>query len=224
MSYIVFDIETVGISWEELDVASQAYLLKFADTEDKQQEVKETLGFYPLTGEIVAIGLYDPDKDIRSVYFQAPNYTGEARFQKDGVHYIIGSESEILELFWATVRKYSTFITFNGREFDCPYIMMRSAVHRIQPTRNLMPYRYADKEHVDLLDQLTFYRATRKFTLDYFCKRFGIVSPKEEGVTGQEVPQMYHDERYLEIAEYCMRDVVATGELFQIWKDYISLT
>lgn len=224
MSYLVFDIETVGADWDSLDTETQDYLLKYAENDEKKQEIRETLGFYPLTGQIVAIGLYDPEKNIQSVYFQDPNHEGDVRYEKDGVHYLVGTEQEILELFWATVRKYSTMVTFNGREFDCPYILLRSAVHRIKPTRNLMPYRYSDKEHVDLLDQMTFYRATRKFTLDYFCKRFGIVSPKAEGITGHDVPQMFADGRCKEIAEYCMRDVVATGDLLDIWKTYLKMT
>lgn len=223
MSSLVFDLETIGTSWETLDEETQAYLTKFAETEEKREEIKNTLGFYPLTGEIVAIGLYDPDKDIKSVYFQAPESDLEHWYEDKGIHYIVGNEATILEKFWATIRKYTTFVTFNGREFDCPYVALRSAVHKVKPTRNLLPYRYSDKEHVDLLDQLTFYRATRKFTLDYYCKRFGITSPKTEGVTGHDVPDMFAQKRYHEIAEYCMRDVIATGDLYTLWRHYIKV-
>lgn len=222
MSYLIFDIETTGDSWDSLDRETQQYLLKYAETEEQQELVKTTLGLYPLTGQIVAIGLYDPEKDIKSVYLQAPNGDLEERYEKEGVYYLVGTEAEILEKFWATIRKYSTFVTFNGRAFDCPYILMRSAVHKIKPTKNLNPYRYSDKEHIDLFDQLTFYNTTKRFNLDYFCKRFGIISPKSEGVTGLDVPELFAKEEYHSIAEYCMRDVVATGELFQIWRDYIK--
>jgi DNA polymerase elongation subunit (family B) len=222
MSHLIFDIETIGDSWDNLDTETQMYLLKYAETEEQQELVKTTLGLYPLTGQIVAIGLYDPDKDIKSVYLQAPNGNLEERYEKDGVHYLVGTEAEILEKFWITIRKYSTFVTFNGRGFDCPYILMRSAVHKIKPTKNLIPYRYSDKEHIDLFDQLTFYNTTKRFNLDYFCKRFGIISPKSEGITGLDVPELFNQGAYQKIAEYCMRDVIATGELFQIWYDYIK--
>ena len=39
--------------------------------------------------------------------------------------------------------------------FDCPFLMMRSAILGVKPTRNLMPNRYY-MTHIDLLDQLTF--------------------------------------------------------------------
>lgn len=222
MSHLIFDIETIGDSWDNLDTETQMYLLKYAETEEQQELVKTTLGLYPLTGQIVAIGLYDPDKDIKSVYLQAPNGNLEERYEKDGVHYLVGTEAEILEKFWATIKKYNTFITFNGRSFDCPYILMRSAMHKIKPTKNLIPYRYSDKEHIDLFDQLTFYNTTKRFNLDYFCKRFGIISPKSEGITGLDVPELFNQGAYQQIADYCMRDVIATGELFQIWYDYIK--
>jgi uncharacterized protein YprB with RNaseH-like and TPR domain len=224
MSYLVFDIETIGDSWDALDPETQIYLLKYAETEEQQELVKTTLGLYPLTGQIVAIGLYDPDKDIKSVYLQAPKGNLEERYEKEGVHYLVGTEAAILEKFWATIRKYNAFVTFNGRGFDCPYILMRSAVHKIKPTKNLIPYRYSDKEHIDLFDQLTFYNTTKKFNLDYFCKRFGIISPKSEGITGLDVPELFNQGEYQQIAEYCMRDVLATGELFQIWREYIKST
>jgi len=106
MSYLIFDIETIGDSWDNLDSETQTYLLKYADTPEKQEEVKATLGLYPLTGQIVAIGLYDPDKDIKSVYLQAPHGELEKRYEQEGVVYWIGTEAEILDRFWATIHKY----------------------------------------------------------------------------------------------------------------------
>jgi len=221
MGHLVFDIETVGVDWETLDETTRDYLLKFAETEEEQQEVREKVGLYPLTGEIVAIGLHDPEQDIQSVFFQAPESELPEHYEEEGVHYFVGDEQKILDKFWASIRKYKTYVTFNGREFDNPYIMLRSAANRVSCQRNLVPYRFSVAEHIDLLDQLTFYRATRKFTMDYYCKRFGITSPKEEGVTGLDVPQLYENGDYQKIAEYCMRDVLATSELFQVWQKYV---
>ena len=96
-------------------------------------------------------------------------------------------KKEILEKFWNTVKSYREIITFNGRGFDCPFILIRSAVHKIKPTKDLMPNRY-NGTHIDLLDQLTFYGASRRrFSLDMWCKTFGIKSPKEEGITGYDI-------------------------------------
>ena len=46
---------------------------------------------------------------------------------------------------------------------------------------------------------------------------FGIKSPKAGGVTGYEVPEYFAEGKIREIAEYCVRDVVATAELYDRW-------
>ena len=56
MPRVIFDIETVGKEFSSLDKQSQEYLLRYAETKDEKEEVKERLSFYPLTAEIVAIG------------------------------------------------------------------------------------------------------------------------------------------------------------------------
>src|SRR4030042_1187898 len=70
MSRIIFDIETVGKDFESLDKATQEYLLKYAETEDEKEGIKDRLSFYPLTAEIVTIGLLNPDTQKGIVFFQ----------------------------------------------------------------------------------------------------------------------------------------------------------
>src|SRR5204863_7399385 len=98
----------------------------------------------------------------------------QERYQsKDGkVEFSSGGESYVRTSFWEAISHYDQFVTFNGRSFDCPFIALRSAILGISATRNLMPYRYDSKEHFDLLEQLTFYGATKKFNLDFYCKAF----------------------------------------------------
>jgi hypothetical protein len=220
MSRIIFDIETRGKDFETLDRPTQEYLLKYAGTEDEKEEIKDRLSFYPLTGEIIAIGLLDPDTQKGKVFFQN---VGDPLlpFEEDGVLYETGTEKEILEKFWTVIKGSKQFITFNGRSFDCPFILIRSAVHKIKPRRDLMPNRYSDT-HIDLLDQLTFYGASRKrFSLDMWCRVFGIKSPKEDGITGYEIKDLFKSGRYLDIARYCVGDLRATRELLYYWENFI---
>ena len=220
MSRIIVDIETVGKDFTSLDRESQDYLLRWAGTEDEVREVKESLSFYPLTGEIVAIGVLNPDSGKGAVYFQTPN-DPLLPFEEEGVLYQTGAEKDILMRFWEVMKGYDQIVTFNGRAFDCPFILIRSAVHRIRPTRDLMPNRY-NGSHIDLLDQLTFYGASRKrFSLDMWCRTFGIKSPKSEGVTGHEVKDLYLSGRYMDLARYCLGDLRATKELLMYWENYV---
>ncbi|MBI5188211.1 MAG: ribonuclease H-like domain-containing protein [Nitrospirae bacterium] len=223
MSRIIFDIETVGRDFESLDRTTQDYLLQWAETEEEKKGVKDSLSFYPLTGEIVTIGLLNPDTEKGVVFFQS---SGEPLlpFEEEGIRFETGSEKEILEKFWDMIKSHDQFITFNGRSFDCPFILVRSAVHRIKPKRDLMPNRYNDT-HIDLLDQLTFFGASRRrFNLDMWCRTFGIKSPKESGITGYEVKDLFRAGRYLDIAKYCIRDLRATRELFIRWENYIRFS
>lgn len=223
MSRVIFDIETVGKDFESFDKATQEYLLRWVETEEEIKGAKERLSFYPLTGEIVCIGMLNPDTRKGAVYFQSPE-APLLPFEEEGIRFQSGSEKEIIEWFWNAIKSYDQFVTFNGRSFDCPFIMIRSAVHRLRPTRDLMPNRY-NGTHIDLLDQLTFFGASRrKFSLDMWCKTFGIKSPKESGITGYDVKDLFNSGRYVEIARYCLGDLWATMELLEYWEKYIRFS
>ncbi|MFA5088506.1 MAG: ribonuclease H-like domain-containing protein [Candidatus Omnitrophota bacterium] len=222
MTRIVFDIETVGQEFELLDETSKDYFLKFADTDEKKEEAKDSLSFYPLTAQIVAIAMLETDSEKGFVYFQNGAQQQE-KFAEGDITFTSGTEREILEHFWNHLQKCDQFVTFNGRLFDCPFVMIRSAIHKIRTHKNLVPYRYSHNPHIDLADQLSFYDALRrKFSLHMWCKAFGIKSPKESGLTGLEVKDFFKEGRYREIARYCMDDVYATKELFKYWNTYLK--
>ncbi len=221
MKQVVFDIETVGCEFDSLDDQTRDYFTKFADHPDKVAEIKNSLGFYPLTAQVVAIGMLDVQLNEGAVYFQ--NGGQYEKFQEENVVFISGDEKEILVHFWNQLNRYEQLITFNGRIFDCPFLMLRSAMQHIRVPKNLLPYRYNNSYHIDLADQLTFFDALRrKFSLHIWCKSFGIKSPKEEGITGLQVKDLYKNGQYKEIARYCLRDVHATKELFMYWEKYLK--
>lgn len=222
MSRVVFDIETLGFPLDTFDAAQQDYLLKFADTDAKRQEVIQKLNLHPLTAQVIAIGMINPDTNAGKVFYKGnPN---EQFLSEDGkVEFRSGAEKDLLVWFWESVRHYDQFITFNGRSFDCPFLMLRSAILSVKPTRNLIPYRYESSTHCDLLEQLTFYGAVRKFTLDFYCKAFNIKSPKSEGITGLDLGNLFREKRYKEIATYCLGDIQATTELFRRWDEYLNI-
>lgn len=134
-------------------------------------------------------------------------------------------EREILSTFWTIAQKYDEFITFNGRGFDAPFMMIRSAILDVVPSRDLMEGRYLYQQrgvkHLDLYDQLTFYGATsKKGSLHLFCKAFNIPSPKTGGA-GNEVANLFKEKEYEKIARYNMGDVIATKELYLKWVKYL---
>ena len=67
----------------------------------------------------------------------------------------------------------------------------------------------------DLMDVLCFQGSVRdRFSLDYWCRRFDIESPKGS-IDGSQVGRAYRDGRIEDIGEYCLRDVRATAQLFR---------
>jgi predicted PolB exonuclease-like 3'-5' exonuclease len=235
MSTLILDIETVGESFDEMDSSSQEVLTRWVDREsnDKKEKeellqyIKDGMGFSPLTGEVVAIGILDVEKDKKVVYFQAPGESfGE--FEEEGVMYKQMNEAEMLHNFWKGVERYSTVVTFNGKGFDIPFLMIRSAIHKIRPSKNFMSNRYLgsqkfDAKHIDLQDELTFYGAVRrKGALHLWCRAFGIKSPKAEGVSGDDVARLFQEKCYKDIARYNVRDIEATRDLYDYWKEYLQ--
>jgi hypothetical protein len=222
MSSVVFDIETLALPLDAFDEIQQEYLLKFADTDEKRELELQKLNLSALTAQIIAIGMINPESMGGKVFFQSDKK--EKFLSEDNkVEFISGDEKEILQLFWDTIQHYDRYITFNGRSFDNPFLMMRSALAGVVPTKNLMPYRYDAKEHCDLLEQLTFYGVTRKYNLDFYCKAFGIKSPKSEGITGLDLGPLYREGNFHKIAEYCIGDVIATAKLFKQWNEFLNI-
>jgi DNA polymerase elongation subunit (family B) len=221
MSRVVIDIETLGFPLESFDEAQQEYLFKFAESDQDRTDVVQRLNLYPTTARVLAVGMLNPDTQRGKVLYQADGPSDEA--SADGmIRYIAADERTILERFWEDLAHYQQFITFNGRGFDCPFLLMRSALLGVKPTRNLMTYRYESSVHCDLLDQFTFYGAVRKFNLDFYCKAFGIDSPKAHGVTGLDLKDLFEQKRYREIADYNLGDLRATAELFKRWESFLS--
>jgi DNA polymerase elongation subunit (family B) len=236
MRTLVFDIETIGEEWDDFDETTQHMLTRWIDRTAKTDEehsseladLKDGLGFSPLTGSIVVIGLYDLEQEKGVVYYRSRDEKAED-LSEGSVILKVRSEKEMLEDFWNGAKAYDTFVTFNGRGFDVPFLLLRSAILGVAPTRDLMDGRYLYQQksakHIDLADQLSFYGAVfRKASLHLYCRAFGIESPKVGGVTGDDVSALFREGKYETIARYNVRDIVATAQLYKKWQQYLSLS
>jgi len=228
MRRIVFDIETCAYPFETLPESQREYLLRYADKEPdpekRQMMIDDAVRYtslYPYTSKCIVIGIYDVEKEKSYIYYENDKKE-EWKNEDEKVQYKGLPEKEMLEAFWRVAKRVDQFITFNGRNFDVPFLMMRSAMLGVKVTKNLMGYRYGD-EHIDLLEQFTFFGATRKFNLDFYCQSFGIESPKSKDISGMEVKNLYEAGRIKDIAVYCSKDIYATYQLFKIWEDYLNL-
>ena len=215
MASVVFDIETVGVEWESLDDAQRTYLEKNARTDEERAKLPELLSLWPFTGRIVVLAMVNPESGRGRVWYEKTDGRIE-EVSSDGLFTFIGdTEPVFLCDFWKAIARFHRFVTFNGRRFDGPFLMLRSAVLGIPTTKNLAGYRYAVRPHLDLLDVISFFGASRKWNLDFTCKAFGVESPKEHCMDGYSVGPYYRAGRLKEIAQYCRRDVEATARLYR---------
>jgi DNA polymerase elongation subunit (family B) len=236
MATLVFDIETSALPLENFDEAQQEYL--FRETEKitdaiakraKREEITKFMSLWPFTSQVVCIAMLNAETQRGQTLFVAEDFA-EADEKNATVKFIpCADETELLTQFWDAVKNFNFVVTFNGRGFDVPFIYLRSALLNVPISKkNWLGYRFATEPHCDLAEQLTFYSvggrdgAARRFNLDFYCKAFGIESPKSHGVTGMDVGALMAEKKFREIAEYCLRDVRATVELYKIWKERLS--
>jgi hypothetical protein len=225
---IVFDIETAGCNMVDLSESQQEYLQREAVKEkdglirdEKLKDAERYLSLYPFTAKVIAIGMYDIQKGQAYVYYESAS-DEKLKFEGDDIIFKGFNEVELLERFWTVIDKTDQVITFNGRNFDIPFLMLRSALLKVKPSKNFLGYRYDTKSHIDLLEQFTFYGVTRKFNLDFYCHAFGVKTPKSKEVSGYNVKELYEQGKIKEIAEYCGKDIFATYQLYKIWKEYLN--
>ncbi len=236
MARLVFDIETSALALEKFDDVQLEYLFRDAQKlldeparQLRQTEIQQQLNLYPFTAQVVCIAMLNADTSRGQVLFTAPDLesSGEEAGPVEFVACL--DEAELLTAFWDVVKHYDSIATFNGRAFDIPFVYLRSALLNVPISRkDWLGYRFQTDPHCDLAEQLTFYGvsgrdgAARRFNLDFYCKAFGIDSPKSHGVTGMDVNSLLAAGCFREIAEYCLRDVQATVLLYKIWKDRLA--
>jgi 3'-5' exonuclease len=207
---LVVDIETVGRSVDEIPARALEILFRGLgypeasedEIEKRRQEAIERFGLDPTTGRIVCIGLLDSESAREEAYFGT-------------------DESVLLTSFWDYLSRTppDTFVTFNGKSFDFPYINIRSAILEIPPSVPLPMRRYTTRPHFDVREVLAGNERHRRGTLDYFCAIFGIPSPKSD-LDGSQVGDAFRDARYEEIARYCLADCQATARLYEKLKAF----
>ncbi|HYX20690.1 MAG TPA: ribonuclease H-like domain-containing protein [Thermoanaerobaculia bacterium] len=215
MATVVLDIETAGQEWDALDDAQRTYLRRNARSEEELEKLPETLSLWPLTGKVIVIAMLNPDSGRGRIWYEKTGARVEETSSDGRFKFVGDAEPVFLAEFWRAMRRFHRFVTFNGRGFDGPFLMLRSAALGVPVTRNLVGYRYALRPHTDLLEAITFFGASRKWNLDFTCKAFGVESPKEQGMDGFSVGPYYRAGRIREIAAYCRRDVEATAGLFR---------
>ncbi len=224
MYTLVFDIETIPTDEGNLTEEELEYLYRRAEDEEKERRIREMMALWAPTAHIVSVGLLIYEKNFAKIlYLSQENSQEEEDMEgyrvkltsysiKEGIE---SAERKLLSDFWNVVGHQSigTLVSFNGRSFDSPFLMLRSLLLDVKVSRNLIGNRYRYDDHIDLMDLLSFHGIGRPYSLDFLCRRLGFSSPKDF-MKGDEVKDRFRNGAYRDIAIYNFYDVVAIGKLY----------
>lgn len=180
-------------------------------------------------GRFVKVGNFgDSSKDSNK---DSPKDSSESNTdsanQKDSNADSPKNERDILSEFLRYLNKNNPkLVSFNGRNFDLPAIMIRAlkynlnaesyfecdnAKHNKNKWENYRA-RYSENFHIDLLDAFSSFGAARGIKLDVVCKMAGIVGKFD--TSGDDVYKLYFAGEFRKIDEYCQSDVLNTYWLY----------
>ena len=217
MKNILFiDIETVSQTneYNQLSDAMKSHWSRKANFLKKEEEQTEELlyhekaAIYAEFGKIIVIGIGFFAKDAQG------DYTLRIKSLKGH------DEKQLLIEFSQLLAQINNdnlqLCAHNGKEFDFPYLCRRMLVNGIKlpyvlNTSGKKPW---EVNHLDTMQMWKFGDYKHYTSLDLLASIFGIESSKTT-IDGSEVGKTYFEEKGLDrIAEYCMRDVAVTAQLY----------
>jgi len=159
------------------------------------------------SGEIIVIGFaFDESDSVDSMH----RFPGE-------------SEADLLRQFWNVIDQgvadrngHWSGVEWIGHNvaFDLRFLKQRGLVNGIQSPVKLNPDARHGAGHVFCtMQEWAGYRDT--VSLDALCKALGIASPKDEGINGAQVFDLWRFGKAALIVEYCRRDVEAVQALYR---------
>jgi predicted PolB exonuclease-like 3'-5' exonuclease len=223
---LVFDIETVPAQdYDDLPENITEALKKHAQRRDAAGSADElaarigmSMGLSPLFGKVVSIAVGDGDSPDAEVCVLAVPKDGQT--VEDPPSWLrLMTETELLASFWALASQAETVVSFNGRNFDVPFLLGRSLILDVPARCDLISNKWGLRPHLDLYEFLN-QRDKGPASLDVVCWALGVESPKGD-MDGSKVAPTYARGGIQKIAEYNRHDVRATGEVFRKVRDTI---
>ena len=209
---LVFDIETVGQDFNSLGEWEQDYFLNNLEKNTTNRvEAKNKTGLYAFFGFVCSIAAKDTATNQGVVYhlcdvpLESPKDFEVRSFAK---------EPDLLKAFWDLCNQYQTFVSFNGAGFDFPYLFLRSAASRVKVPSKLT--NLDRSQHIDLSQKFT--QGGRSFKLEALTRFLGLSNPKEKGVSGLHVSNLYKKGEHQAIVDYVSRDVDSTRQLYNLYR------
>lgn len=215
MGTIVLDIEAAPALTRYAD---SYHRLKAMAERRRDSDVDSFVALSPPMTRLTAVGMLNYEKGTTMVLLNEAHFDhfpfGEMPEWIVGV----GGEDALLRRVYDLTNTAARLVTFNGRGFDLPALIHRAIANglRVDPYsliyRAANEYRFKPNAHIDLSEIFTFFGATQRQPLEAYCLGYGIPNPKAHG-GGEHAAELTP----LQLAEYCIGDVMATAELYRRW-------
>jgi DNA polymerase elongation subunit (family B) len=109
--------------------------------------------------------------------------------------------------------KRDLVIGHNVYEFDLLFLYKRSIIHQVKPTVQLSFARYRSQPIFDTMKEWEKW-AFNRISLNDLARALNLPSSKANGIDGSKVYDFYVKNRHVEIADYCLQDVLLTREIY----------
>ena len=223
MDIIVWDIETIPSKTDDTPIKDSKINEKvdrrISDINNKKSEVELqnlVMSTNPFFGQIIVIASYEISK-------RYPNGLKRV-FKLDPRSGIKIAEARLIENWHTYIATFTgSFVGFNSLNFDAYFLMVRSMYHKIHPkNKNIFNLKkFGSWPHYDIMQHLGNWGFDTRPSLEQVSEFNDIPSPKTGEIKADNVYKAYLDGRIDEIAEYCLKDVIATYELFKITSKFI---
>ncbi len=133
-------------------------------------------------------------------------------------------EETLLGNFWQAIepdphsQHLRRLVSFNGKAFDMRVVEVRSLQYELlssatyfKPTEKFDTYRhrYSEDEHLDLVEYIPNYGSKAGYSLRTVASLIGL--PGKDQMDGSQVYPAWKEGRIMEIAAYCLEDVIQTA-------------
>jgi len=200
MSHVVIDIETV--KQETIPHWLSEYFLnrkwnKIEDVEKRNEVMLTDVACHPALAKVILIVLKSGDSMVKYSIWE------------------YGSEKKLLQEFWGLIpilhreNRYLTYVTFNGINFDFPFLRVRSSILGIKHY-NLPENRWRMDEHFDV--RLWLASQYGVGTLEFWAKLHGIEVNEE--YAEDSIYDWWEQKQYDMIEKHCEQDVTITEQLY----------
>jgi len=133
----------------------------------------------------------------------------------------VHDEKQMIKFFFKEALP-KTLVTFNGINFDLPFIYKRAMILGVEAPYSIERYikRYSTTFHVDLMQIWSGWSSQGFVSLDYLSSL--ILGKKKVDFDFKQIPELLKSEQGKEkLKEYCLKDVELTTELFNKMKGYL---